>query len=161
MKTIETSIQRQKFDASPQIPRTFKKSGTYIYRPAQFKETVMTIVNGSLETFKEAPMGSIIVRNFKVGNSVEHYIISGEKFAQRYDTVDGKEYFIEGNMWGLANAIGEIMAIQYNGEPFIFEAPWGEDMECQPGDFLGHPPEQEDDLYRIGQKEFNETYERI
>jgi hypothetical protein len=51
---------------------------------------------------------------------------------------------------------------EFFGELEILEfvAPWGESMIVKPGDYLVTPPEK-NEIYRIAQKEFEETYKQL
>lgn len=144
--------------------REYKKKGTFLIRRASRPETVLTIVAGKLETIKSAQPGDIIIRNINLDSWAEKYIISAEKFEQRYKRT-GNSCYMDGEYWAYAEAKGEIEAFEWDGPQFVFEAPWGENMVCKPGDFIGRPPclpgdpiEKQMDIYRVEKETFEQTY---
>lgn len=142
--------------------KEYQKRGKFLYRLAVPGETVLTIVSGKLETMKTASndhhASEVVIRNIQLGSSAETYIISGEKFKERYRMVN-QEFRIDGHLWNLAEARGVVSAAQYDGEAFSFMAPWGEEMVCLPGDWLATPvPGDPGDLYRIENETFEQTY---
>ena len=140
----------------------YQKFGQVLFRPAGLNETVLTMVSGRLETIKRAELGDIIVRNFELGSSSEQYIIGAlEKFKSRYELTD-QTLYVDSLNWGIAKATGLLHAVEYKGDPFTFKAPWGEDMECLDGDFIGKlPGETVDQVYRIDREAFEKTYRPV
>lgn len=137
---------------------TYKKSGKFLYRLAKLNETILTVVSGKLETMKEAKSGDVVLINIEIGSSAERYIVDNETFHVRYST-KSTEYFLDGQTWFLALARGELHGFFYVGETIKFDAPWGEEMLLEDGDFLGRPVgDNEDDIYRVEKDAFNNTY---
>lgn len=135
----------------------YKKTGTAWLRPAEPGEIIETRVGGQLETLSQARSDSFVVRaNTK---DQEQYIISGARARERYNLSNldssspGNQAFVE------CEAIGTVWAYQYSGDTFTFQAPWGEQMIVNDGDFLCSPSlDSFDDVYRIEQNAFYETY---
>lgn len=138
----------------------YKKKGKVLWRPSEEGETILTIINGELETFKVCKFGEIIIRNFTIGGGAETYVVPRSKFDSRYDTSDPTTHNIDGVRWGVAQAIGIVQAFQYFGDEKIFEAPWGEDMILRSGDWIARPYPADDplDVYRIEEKQMLVTY---
>lgn len=133
----------------------YRKSGTFLARFADCDETILTIVAGQLETLKRATWGDVVLINIAVGQQAERYIISGDKFRERY-IVSDETMFMEGRGWKKVSAAGWCHAWEYDGESLIFTAPWGEDMILSRGDYLASTGGS--DIYRIERKAFLATY---
>lgn len=141
------------------IKKQYQKSGRFLHRPAKVGETVLTIVSGKLETLKVAGPDEIVVRNISIGSSAEMYIMDYKTFTKRYVEENTILYVIDGVTWWGCIAKGQVDAFEYSGETITITAPWGEDMLCNPGDFIAHPiGGKEDDIYRIEKETFNQTY---
>lgn len=141
----------------------YQKSGNFLYRQTRMgaPETVLTIVSGKLETIKTAEATDIIMRNIEIGSSAEMYIIPLEVFQKRYE-MQTEPLHIDGLVWSRATAKGRIFAAEYKGEIITFDAPWGEQMLCEPGDFIATPVGgDKEDVYRIEKDTFVQTYQII
>jgi hypothetical protein len=161
MVTLNKTQFKEQFDAG--FKETYQKRGTFLFRASFTSETVLTIVAGKLETIKQAKPGDIILRNIEIGSSAEFYIINEETFLKRYDPIyTGTLMLIDGLEWRRAYAKGQVNAFCYIGVPIKFIAPWGEEMICEPGDYLANPiGGAEDDIYRIEKDTFIQTYSII
>jgi hypothetical protein len=138
--------------------RTYQKRGTFIARYAEPGETILTIVAGRLETLAGAEWGDVVLMNIEVGSSVERYLIKPAMFDKRYDRTD-RTIVTDGHSWMVVKAKGRVDAFRYEGPSIVFEAPWGEDMILQDGDWLARPTEgAADDIYRIEREAFAQTY---
>lgn len=137
----------------------FKKRGTFLYRTATVGETVLTLCTGRLETFSIINESTdVVLKNFEIGSWAEEYVISRKKFEERYDRVEG-QHVISGVVWLRCVAKGQVEAFQYQGETITFMAPWGEQMLCNPGDYMARPlGGAVNDIYRIEQETFLKTY---
>jgi len=137
----------------------YQKQGVMLARPAQPGETVITVVAGRIETLKPTFAGDWVIQNIMINSSAERYPISGEKFVNRYDRSD-EVLMVEGQTWFKVSAKGQIIGGFYTGPTVKFEAPWGEDMILEEGDFLGTPYPNKDpnDIYRVARMEFFQTY---
>lgn len=137
---------------------SYRKRGSFLARPAAPGETVLTIVAGKLETLAATGWGDVVVMNIEIGSAVERYIVGAEMFAKRYERT-GRTIYTDGFSWEMANAKGKVEAFRYEGPPITFEAPWGEDMLMEAGDWLAHATGgRPDDIYRIERKAFEGTY---
>jgi hypothetical protein len=122
---------------------------------------VLTIVSGKLETIKTAQPGEVVLRNIELGSSAEMYIIGGESFEKRYTPLE-KKHYVDQIEWRMAEAKGEAVAFPYDGDIIAFQAPWGEEMVCYPGDYIASPVGgKETDVYRIERETFEQTYFEI
>lgn len=137
----------------------WKKSGVFLFRPAEDGEAILTIVAGKLETLSKANGESVILINLTIGGSAERYIVNRDKFNSRYDVQD-ETIRMDGNTWQYATAKGEVNGFYYNGDkPFHFDAPWGEEMLVEKGDFIARPVGGGTaDIYRIEKDTFADTY---
>ena len=131
--------------------RCYRKKQTVAMRPALPDEVVETVIDGERETVNTAKTGDYVVR----GAKGEHYIISPETQAERYDAPIGSP---QPDGYRHYAAKGTIHAFCYEGEPFTFVASWGEDMIVNPGDYIGTPALGSGEFYRIEKTAFAETY---
>jgi hypothetical protein len=144
------------FDAHAK--QVYQKKGTFLARYAEPGETILTIVAGRLETLAAAEWGDVILMNIVVGSFAERYKVPQETFIKRYDTTE-QTIVTDGHSWMMVKAKGKVNAFQYFGPSVQFEAPWGEMMDLQNGDWLGNPVGgSEDDIYRIERETFEKTY---
>jgi hypothetical protein len=134
--------------------RLYRKKTTAVIRPAVPGEVVETWLNGQRETVNTAKSGDHVVRGVKG----EQYLITSAILADRYGTPAGasdrqgfRQYEAKGNCY----------AFRYDGEPFKFVAPWGEDMIVNPGDYIGATEIGSDQIYRIEKAAFAETYVEV
>ncbi len=111
-------------------------------RPAIAGETVVTVINGEVETSNNANEGDMII----TGLAGEEYIIPGNKFHKLYEIVEGTTYKTKPD---------SVQAVEVS-ETFSFLAPWGSEMICNVGDYIVYRSEQ--DVYRIERTEFLKTY---
>lgn len=136
--------------------KLYEKFNPVIARPAIVGEKIVTITSDGKETENIANEGDYVIQNST--QSKEQYIISSEKFKNRY-----KEYpedceipFNPPNGFSFYLPTGTTIAIKYDGEDTEFIAPWNEPMVLKNGDYICSIDSVE--IYRIGNKEFNETY---
>jgi hypothetical protein len=131
----------------------FEKFARVRARRAIPGESLVTVTSAGVETHNTARAGDYVVEN----PGGEQYIVSPDKFAARYAPIpgDGGDH---GDGWSAYQATGRIRAIPYHGPDFTFVASWGEEMVCNDGDMLATTFPAEKDVYRIGKKEFDETY---
>jgi hypothetical protein len=54
--------------------------------------------------------------------------------------------------------VGKILAAKYTGERIEFLAAWNRYMVLKPGDFIVSPLPNLNEVYRIAEQEFYETY---
>ena len=130
----------------------FKKQGRVNARPATEGEKVITtLANGQEETVNTANAGDFVVTN----PSGEQYIISGEKFLNRYQETDEE---------GVYQAKGSCRAIKNPfGKPIEIMASWGEpqtgDENCMIADVCDENGDNMDgEPYLIDFTAFAKTY---
>lgn len=139
--------------------RLYQKYQSVLARRAEDGEVIESITNSGKETVNRARAGDFVVVN-QTG-AREQYVVSPEKFRERYsfwrEAPDGySEYRPKGKV--LAIELTDTVLHQLGvASEFEYEAPWGERAIAQKGDFLVCPPD-ESEVYRIGRKEFFETY---
>lgn len=158
MKTLDREgIQKLHLDISDGI---YRKYGKVIVRPAEKDETIITTIDGRIETIKTASPTDVVIRNITIDSSGETYIIGWDKFKERYESTDEPSLKIDGIWWKPAIPVGRVIGGFYKGEDIQFNAPWGENMILKDGDFLANPYPIDDptDIYRIAKKEFHQTY---
>lgn len=132
------------------VVKKYAKYGVVLARLAKKGETVRTVINGVQETTNTAREGDVVVKN----PTGELYIVSVQKFTQRYKPIKALT-----DKFSKAKALGVCYAFQYRGESFKFEAPWGESMLIEDGDFLAQSEKGNyDDIYRIEKEAFKRTY---
>ena len=106
--------------------------------------------------------GDFVVRNLTT--AAEEYIVPEKKFYQKYEWMeDGEHDYASYRSKGMIIALELTSALLSElglPELFYFKAPWEEDMLAQKGDFIAsHLGLNE--VYRIGRKEFFETYQAL
>ncbi len=139
----------------------YKKTTKVLARVANAEEDIRSITASGVETTNVAQPGDWIMENQTEAR--EQYVVKPEKFIERYE-YDKKV----DDTWDQYHSRGFVLAIQVDAEelnkfalthPFHFEAPWREAQIFHPDDFLVCPPDFSE-VYRIGNKEFLETYKR-
>jgi hypothetical protein len=129
----------------------YKKFVKVNARPAKEGEVVHTYTADGKETSNTAKAGDFVVRN--ATGAKEEYIISKDKLNKRY-----KELGLLTGEWKRYQALGECMALRYDGPNMQFKASWDEGMVLKTGDMIVTPLPAKDEVYRIAAKEFKETY---
>lgn len=123
---------------------------------------IITKTSDGFETKNQAKAGDMLVENQT--SSLEQYLVGEDTFSKKYEIEQSLE-----KGWATYKPIGEILAYRVSNVDFEFfggldilefEAPWGESTIIKPGDYLVTPPEK-NEIYRIGQKEFGETYKQV
>jgi hypothetical protein len=131
--------------------KQFNKFGEFVVTKAVAGQKIDTVINGVTETTNTAKDGDNIV----TGISGETYLIDDKKLQSRYAFVAKTA---EGDLY---RATGHCFAVEYQGTSFTFTAPWGEDMICDPGDFIASTSKEGlDDVYRIEKGAFANTYKK-
>ena len=129
------------------LARKYRKSVTVLARPAIPGEVIETMIDGRLETRKEAGENEMVVTN----PGGELYIVPGETFHSKYALLGSSE-----DEWQKYEAKGEIWAIQNPfGSDIEIQAPWGP-MYGAPDCWLVVNPEG--DAYFLDDTAKNETY---
>ena len=132
----------------------YKKQGRVQARPAVPGETSTTVLaSGAKETVNTAKDGDWIMTN----PSGEQYIISGEKFFDRYEaTAEEGVYSAKGYCRAIKNPFGE---------PIEIMASWGEpqtgDANCMLADICDAEGKLDGEPYIIEATVFAETYKQV
>ena len=121
-----------------------------------------TYTKDGLETQNVAKEGDYVVKNNT--EAKEMYILSEKKFNERYKYKSDLD-----NEWKVYSPLGRIKALKVNGKvfrvlkikekEFYILTSWGEKMIVKRNDFLVTPLDY-NEVYRIANKEFFETYEK-
>lgn len=123
---------------------------------------IVTKTSDGEETTNIASEGDWLVENQTSSN--ELYLVRSDTFRKKYRLEQSLE-----KGWGSYQPKGEAMGLKVqqehlsgltDSEVLNFEAPWKDSMICRVGDFLVVPPE-ENEIYRVARKEFEETYQLI
>jgi hypothetical protein len=131
--------------------RLYRKNAKADIRPAITGESIATVIDGEQETVNTAHTGDFVVR----GAKGERYIIKPKALAERYGPpLTGPND--EG--YRVYSAKGKLYAFRYEGEPFKFIAPWGEQMIANPGDYIGTNALGSGGYYRVEKNAFAATY---
>lgn len=130
----------------------YKKFGEVSVEISKSVQTVITSIDGEQETENVARVGDAIL----TGPKGERYVLSYDKLTSRYTFVskhaDGTE------TW---KPTGFCYAVPYAGETFSFDAPWGEPMICNDGDYIASTKTDGTDVYRIERGVFERTYKNM
>jgi hypothetical protein len=145
------------------LVRRARKTKPVDARPARPGEVVVTVLAGEgVETrSKPAREGDWVVRNRCEATGNEEYLVSADKFEERYRG-SGKPAGSDG--WREHVPLGADVRFFFlssdHGE-FSFEAPWGEQMVARPGDAIVQNPDDPADTYRVAGAAFDCTYEVV
>jgi len=142
--------------------KRYRKFQQILARSAVKGEVVVSITSSGVETSNTASDGDFVVMNLT--GARETYIVPEHKFFARYSLVteeeDGwKRYHPRGEVIAL-NIEVEILNLLERTSPFEIQAAWGESQLAELSDFLVTPPDCSE-IYRIGRREFFETYQLI
>ena len=132
----------------------YKKIGRVRVQAIKPGTKVDTIINGKKETTNIAKVGDVLI----TGSAGGQYLLSNSKLKDRYK-------FLEIEPKGVAEiweATGSCYAVKYVGvDSFKFEAPWGEEMICNNGDYICSTSLDGADVYRIERNVFKKSYRLI
>lgn len=129
-------------------------------------EKILSKTSDGVETYNISSKGDFVVKNDTA--SKEEYIVKPNKFHQRYVLSDG-DYFVpnqEARVYAIQITRDNIMNFKLEGlqalledptKEIYIEAPWSESQRLRLNDYLVTPLAK-DEVYRIAEKEFNETY---
>jgi hypothetical protein len=129
--------------------------------------TLETVVHGKVETTYAYKAGDFIV----LGTEGERFVLPAEKLDDRYDVANAqapadpalasqgyKAYKPTGQAW--AQQLDE-KGIAANFPAGKFMAPWGSEIIIEPGDWLTTTAPLADEVYRIEQNAFSNTYKPV
>lgn len=142
--------------------RIYKKHQKIYARKAKRRERISTYTSDGKETTNTAKPGDYIVKNQT--EAKEEYVLSPQKFRDRYQ-------YIRRSKAGYSEylPIGKICAMKITKalleknklkKKFYFEASWGSRMVVKENDYLVCPLTY-NEIYRIAEKEFFETYQPV
>ncbi len=143
--------------------KIYQKTGQIQATKAKGGEVIQSVTSSGHETTQTAQKGDYIVTNLAT-KAKESYIISPEKFITRYKKISTISRGV-----GLYSPTGKVRAITLTKslldtmkwkDQFYILAPWGENQYVEKGDFLVCPL-SDDEVYRIGRKEFESTYKHL
>jgi hypothetical protein len=140
-----------------------RKTKTVDAREARPGEVVVTVIKGEGKETQSpsAKVGDLVVRNRCPETGNEEFLVSGSKFASRYEGPTGPAG--EGG-WRPYRPRGAnmrfVVVTEEDGE-FTFMAPWGEAMIARPGDAIVQDAQDPKDTYRVQKAAFACTYEEI
>jgi uncharacterized protein (UPF0297 family) len=132
-------------------------------------ERIISVTSDGKETAAVASKGDFIVTNDT--SSQEKYIVPAEKFNDRYVHSKDNYYIPNDKARVFALQVTQDVIYQYHlqelerliinpGQPVFIEAPWSESQTLRLNDYLVCP-NKKNEVYRIAQLEFNETYIRV
>lgn len=156
----QEAIKNLLLDSFKNIGKRYKKIKTVFARRAEFEEEIISITTDGIETTNTAKKGDYIVKNQT--ENKELYVIKNEKFDKLYSPFRK----LQTEIWTEYLPKGQVDAIQLTEEllnslklekHFYIIASWDEAQYVSIGDFIVTPV-NEDKVYRIGRKEFEETY---
>jgi len=124
--------------------KQYNKFGNVTFLVAKEEQEIVTITADGKETTNVAQVGDYIIIN----PTGERYVVKPAKFHARYEVIEENLAACKGSCWG----------IEWEGEQFEFEAPWGEAMVCKKGDMLVSLNAELTEVYRIARAEFEATY---
>mmetsp|Transcript_137328 Transcript_137328/g.342427 ORF Transcript_137328/g.342427 Transcript_137328/m.342427 type:complete len:183 (-) Transcript_137328:29-577(-) len=129
--------------------------------------TVVTMIDGKVETQKEAQAGEWLMH----GTEGERYAIPPACFESRYahDRPEpAADQALADEGFQLYQATGRCLAHQVTDEEVArdfpagkFMAAWGEPMSLEPGDYIASPLPAANEIARIAASAFAHTYERL
>jgi hypothetical protein len=140
--------------------RTARKTRLVDARPAREGEVVVTIIEGEGKETQSRParLGDYVVRNRCPETGNEVYLVSADKFAERYEPSGGPP---GAGGWREFQPVARevrFVFLRDDEAPFSFVAPWGELMVARPGDAIVQDPADEKDVYRVARPSFDCTY---
>lgn len=142
--------------------KRYKKKSLIKAKKAQPGLVVITKTSDGVETRNTAQKGDWLVENQT--SAEEQYLIKPDTFEKKYDLMHAL-----GDGWGCYRPKGEIYAMKVTSsdidtlgakDTLQFQAPWKESIHIKPGDYLVISLDKTE-IYRIAQKEFQQTYEEL
>ena len=142
---------------------TARKTKPVDARLAHGGEVVITHISddGKETQSKPADIGDWVVRNRCPETGNETYLVKADMFGERYK---GPFSEPDGEGWYEFQPEGPEMRffkITEADGPFVFTAPWGEEMIARVGDAIVRDPEKPKDTYRVAAAAFKCTYNII
>ena len=140
-----------------------RKTKTVDAREAKPNEVVVTVIKGEGKETQSPPAeaGDMVVRNRCPESGNEEYLVSGSKFASRYDGPTGPAGEDGWRPYRPRGADMRFVVVTEKDGEFSFTAPWGEAMVARPGDAIVQDVRDPKDTYRVQKAAFACTYEEI
>lgn len=140
-----------KLSSSLEKSTIFKKFKPVFARKAKIGEVIYTYTSDGLETKNPVTEEGFVVKNNTKAKEI--YFLKKANFLKKYSFSKKLD-----STWSVYLPLNKIKAIKVkNKTPFYIIAPWGEKMIVKENDFLVSPINS-DEIYRIANKEFFETY---
>jgi hypothetical protein len=150
--------------------KKYKKTKGVRARSAKGGEMIVSYTKVGKEGWNIASEGDYIVRNGTTAG--EEYILKPAKFNQRYKYIQDDYYFPkeEAKVYALQISIENIYKYELRkliplidnpSTDFFIEPVWDESQLTKLNDYLVTPLEAKDEIYRIAQQEFEETYQLV
>jgi hypothetical protein len=143
--------------------RIARKSRPVDARPARVGEIIASVIKGEGTETQSRParIGDYVVRNRCPETGNEEYLVSADKFADRYKPTGARA---SRDGWQEFQPVGKevrVLILATDEAPFSFVAPWGEPMVARPGDAMVQDLTDERDVYRVARASFDWTYEIV
>jgi hypothetical protein len=140
-----------------------RKTKTVDAREARPGEIVVTVIKGEGKETQSPPAkaGDMVVRNRCPETGNEEFLVSGSKFASRYEGPIGPAGKGGWRPYRPRGADMRFVLVTKEDGAFTFTAPWGETMIARPGDAIVEDVQDPKDTYRVQKAAFACTYEVV
>jgi hypothetical protein len=140
-----------------------RKTKTVDVREAKPSEVVVTVLEGEGKETQSPPAkaGDMVVRNRCPETGNEEFLVSGSKFASRYEGPTGPAGEDGWRPYRPRGAEMRFVVVTEQDGGFTFTAPWGEEMIARPGDVIVQDIQDPKDTYRVQKAAFACTYEEV
>jgi hypothetical protein len=140
-----------------------RKTKTVDAREAKQGEVIVTVIKGEGKETQSPPAkaGDMVVRNRCPETGNEEFLVSGSKFASRYEGPTGPAGEDAWRPYRPRGADMRFVVVTEQDGEFTFTAPWGEEMIARPGDAIVQDIQDPKDTYRVQKAAFACTYEEI
>jgi len=132
-------------------------------RNAVVGERIDSLTSLGFETSNTAESGDYVVQNQT--DAMEQYLVSKQVFERKYALQTEEDggwavYQSSSSSTVLSLTVdANVLTLLGKSDAFFIEAPWGGMQKCMKDDVLVALSEPSDEVYRIAQKEFSETYQ--
>ena len=140
-----------------------RKTKTVDVREAKPGEVVVTVLKGEGKETQSPPAkaGDMVVRNRCPETGNEEFLVSGSKFASRYEGPTGPAGEDGWRPYRPRGAEMRFVVVTEQDGGFTFTAPWGEEMIARPGDAIVQDIQDPKDTHRVQKAAFACTYEEV
>jgi len=160
----QKQIQRLLLPLLKEKGRLYQKSKNVFARSGKKGERIITLTSDGKETENVVKdKTSFVVKNQTT--AAEEYIVSGAKFQERYELIRAvdngyQEYQSKGKVMAVKLTRKLWESLEFPSNQLYFEAPWGSAELLKKHDYMVCPLDYSE-VYRIGRREFWETYQLI